>query len=87
MRALLERLGLHAEALGGRADQPDALLAVTRIGPVVIEVKRQETARPWAWIEQADDAARGLPAVVAFRRNRSRWHAIIDLEQLAELLR
>jgi hypothetical protein len=86
VRTLLAEAGLHVEALGGRTDQPDALLAATRIGVVIVEVKRQETARPWQWWQQATDSAHGLPTVVAFRRSRSRWLALVDLEQLAKLL-
>jgi hypothetical protein len=51
------------------------------------ESKRQETARPWLWWEQAStEAPPGTMPVVAFRRNRSPWLAIVDLEQLAALL-
>jgi Holliday junction resolvase len=64
---------------------------------VHIEVKRQETARPWAWIAQAEkdawaetEAGRHVFApllpVVAFRRNASSWYAIVPLEELARLL-
>jgi Holliday junction resolvase len=51
------------------------------------EVKRQETARVWAWWEQAtSEAEAGSMPVVHFRRNRSRWLAIVDAEHLADLL-
>lgn len=51
------------------------------------EVKRQETARPWAWYEQA--AAEAPPAfipVVHFRRNRSPWLVLLALDDLQDLL-
>lgn|GEM_PF-1925470 len=55
--------------------------------PAHVEVKRHETARPWAWWQQAsEETPQGLLTVVAFRRSRSRWLAMVDLEQLAELL-
>ena len=51
------------------------------------EVKRQETARPWLWYEQATaEAEPGALAVVHFRRNRSPWLALLAAERLAELL-
>lgn len=55
--------------------------------PAHVEVKRQEVARPWAWYEQAraeapDDS---LP-IVAFRRSRSPWLAIVPLEALAAIM-
>ncbi len=53
---------------------------------VHVEVKRQETARPWAWWEQAAREAGQDAPVVAFRRNRSAWLALVGLEDLAALL-
>lgn len=51
------------------------------------EVKRQETARPWAWFEQAQaEAPAGATPVVAFRRNRSPWLALLPLEELAAIV-
>lgn len=55
--------------------------------PAHLEVKRQETARPWLWFEQASsEAAEGELAVVAMRRNRSPWLALLELEALLDLL-
>lgn len=55
--------------------------------PAHIEVKRQETARPWQWWDQASgDAPAGVTPVVAFRRSRSPWLAIVPLEHLAALM-
>src|SRR5207253_3178036 len=52
-----------------------------------IESKRHETARPWAWYEQASsEAPAGAVPVVAFRRSRSPWLALIALDDLARLL-
>lgn len=87
VRALLERHGLQAQPLGGREDQPDQLLVLAAGTPIALEVKRQETARPWAWWEQATANAGTMTPAVAFRRNRSEWLAIVRLEDLAELLR
>ncbi len=60
---------------------------------VWLEAKRQETARIWPWLAQAELGARlseevtGEPfvPVVAFRRNRSRWYAALPLEDLIHL--
>lgn len=54
--------------------------------PAHVEVKRQETARPWQWFEQASsEAPAGVAPVVAFRRNGSQWLAIVELETLVDL--
>lgn len=51
------------------------------------EVKRQETARPWAWWEQAStEAPPGTIPVVHFRRNRSPWLTMLGLDALLSLL-
>lgn len=51
------------------------------------EVKRCETARPWTWYEQASsEAPAGAVPVVAFRRSRLQWLALLSLEDLARLL-
>jgi hypothetical protein len=51
------------------------------------EVKRQETARPWQWWAQASSEAEpGAVPVVAFRRSRSPWLAMLELGALARLL-
>jgi hypothetical protein len=55
--------------------------------PAHLEVKRQEVARPWLWFAQAvADAPAGVLPIVAFRRSRSPWLAIIGLAELAELM-
>lgn len=55
--------------------------------PAHLEVKRQETARPWPWFAQASsEAPAGVMPVVAFRRSHSPWLAIITLEELAQLM-
>jgi Holliday junction resolvase len=55
--------------------------------PAHVEVKRQETARPWLWWAQAAaEAPDGVLPLVAFRRNGSKWLAIVELEPLVALL-
>lgn len=52
------------------------------------EVKRQETARVWAWYEQArSEAPPGTIPVVTFRRNRSGWLALIAATDFALILK
>jgi hypothetical protein len=55
--------------------------------PFHVEVKRHEVARPWAWWAQAvEEAPPWHMPLVAFRRNRSRWLALTDLEELTRKL-
>lgn len=55
--------------------------------PVHVEVKRQEVARPWLWAEQAAvDAGDGARWLVAMRRSRSPWLAMLPLDDVVQLL-
>jgi hypothetical protein len=82
--------GFDVRGLEGEGDH-HIVTTVRREAPVGIalhsEVKRCETTRPWAWFEQASrEAPAGAVPVVAFRRSRSPWLALIALEDLARLL-
>jgi len=51
------------------------------------EIKRQERVCIWEWLQQAAEAARPTDTpIVAFRRNRSEWLAVLPLEDLLSLL-
>ena len=55
--------------------------------PCHVEVKRQERAQIWAWWAQAtSEAEEDVRPVLAFRRNRSEWLAVVRLDDLLELL-
>lgn len=52
------------------------------------EVKRVERLNVWSAYEQATrDAGPGEQPIVAMRRNRSPWLAVVDLGRLLEMLR
>jgi hypothetical protein len=83
--AIYTAAGLAVRGLEGAGDH---LVACGADGRLVLhsEAKRHETARPWAWWKQAsDEAPDGTLPVLAFRRNRSRWLAQLDLADLAAL--
>lgn len=51
------------------------------------EVKRVEAGNPYVWLQQAkDDAAAGSVPVVAHRRNREEWIAVVRLDDLLDLI-
>jgi|SRR4051794_11180923 Holliday junction resolvase len=55
--------------------------------PVHVEVKRQERLQLWQWWEQAvSEAPEDVSPVLAFRRNRSEWLAVVRLDDLIGLL-
>jgi hypothetical protein len=86
----LESGGDHLAVLHGlarlRTTEPwpeDARRSLT----IHSEVKRTETARPWAWWEQASaETPSGSLTIVAFRRSRSPWLALASLDALAGAL-
>lgn len=84
--AIYEELGAEVRGLEGIGDH--LIVVPGRLGPTLhSEVKRQETARPWLWWEQASaEAPPGTLALVHFRRSRSPWLALTDARELARLL-
>lgn len=85
-REVLETFMRHGFAVRGLEGSGDHLALIDGL-VVHVESKRQETARPWAWWEQASsETPPGALTVVAFRRSRSSWLALVSLEELvAEL--
>lgn len=80
---LLERHGFEVRGLEATGDH----LALGHGVVLHVETKRQEVARPWHWYAQAvDEAPNGTIPLVAFRRSRSPWLALVDLEALAAML-
>jgi Holliday junction resolvase len=60
---------------------------LTGLAGMHCEVKRQETLKLPAWLEQArEEAPEGAVPLVIFRRSREDWHAVIPLDALVELL-
>jgi hypothetical protein len=90
VRAVWESHGFTVKALEGLGDHMVGVMTVDSLGHpewLHSEVKRCETARPWAWMTQAEaEAPPGSVPVVSFRRSRSKWYAIIALDDLARLL-
>lgn len=81
--ALLRRYGYAVRGLEGTGD----FLALGAPSVLHVEVKRQEVARPWLWHEQAlTEAPPDTLPLVAFRRSRSRWLALAELEPLASIM-
>ena len=85
--AYLKLAGYEArrgQQFSGGKDSPDV---VTNIPGVHFEVKRVDSgASPYAWLEQAElDSGEKIP-VVAHRRNRKNWIAIIRMDDLLDLL-
>jgi hypothetical protein len=89
VRALWESHGFTVRGLEGEGDHVIVRPSSDLRGSLSLhsEVKRCETARPWAWMQQAAlEAPPFAVPVVAFRRNGSKWLALIQLDDLARLL-
>lgn len=100
VRALYETAGYEVRGLEAGGDHLAVLHGIMHLHgtldearphrrPLTIhsEVKRAETARPWAWWEQASaETPPGSLTIVAFRRSRSPWLALANLEALASAL-
>ena len=84
--AIYAARGLEVRGLEATGDH--LIVGASNAGPTIhSEVKRQETARVWAWWQQASsEAPAGTVPAVHFRRNRSRWLVMLDAETFAGLL-
>lgn len=83
MLELLEARGFTVRGLEASGDHLALGYGVT----LHVETKRQEVARPWLWHEQAStEAPEGTVPLVAFRRSRAPWLALLELDVLLELL-
>lgn len=82
--AIFQAAGLAVRGLEGQGDH----LIVCADGMTLhSEVKRQETARVWEWMRQAEaEAPQGVVPLVSFRRNRGRWYGMLALDDLAAIL-
>lgn len=77
--ALLRLHGFTVRGLEGQGDWLAFGFGLT----FHVETKRQEVARPWLWGEQAiREAPAGTIPLVAMRRNRSPWYALVPLSEL-----
>jgi Holliday junction resolvase len=75
----------RGQQFSGSPDSPDV---VTDIPGVHFEVKRVEKGSIYPWLAQAkaDAGTSGKVAVVAHRRNKEPWIAIMPMSDLMELL-
>lgn len=82
---MFREAGLEVRGLEAAGDW---LCVRTNAAPVHVEVKRAERLKLPEWLRQAatEAPADALP-VVAFRQNHGRWHAVLELAELVELLR
>lgn len=70
----------------GSSDSPDVVCE--ELSAYHFEVKRKEAGNPYHWLKQAkEDAGEGKIPIVAHRRNGKQWMAILDMDQLVEILR
>lgn len=84
--AMYEALGFEVRGLEGAGDH---LIVCDLASELVLhsEVKRHETARPWAWDAQAEaEAPAGTLPVVHFRRSRSPWLVQLRAERFVTVL-
>lgn len=73
----------RGQQYSGGGDSPD----VVGVDGAHIECKRTEHCKPYDFVAQArnDSAGTGRLPIVAFRRNRGEWLAILDLGEMIDL--
>lgn len=84
----LKERGIKArrgQQFSGSPDSPDV---VTELVEFHFEVKRTEHGNPYKWLSQAKtDAKATQTPIVAHRRNRDGWIAILDMNDLINLIK
>jgi hypothetical protein len=88
LAAWLRERGISArrgQQFHGGGDSPDV---VADLPGVHLECKRVEAGNPYVWLAQAvSDAGPNQIPIVAHRRNRQGWIAVLRLDDLLGLLR
>lgn len=86
--SFLRERGVEArrgQQFSGGTDSPDV---VTSFPHVHFECKRVQAGNPYDWLAQAQrDGGEGKLHVVAHKRNRHEWIAVMPLDQLIELMK
>jgi hypothetical protein len=80
VQRLFAKLGITLDKLAAQGDR----IWRTESGVTIrVEVKRQERARLWEWIEQAEaETPDGMVPVVVFRKSGGEWYAVLSLADL-----
>ena len=60
--------------------------AARRLFPFSVECKNQEKLNIWGALEQAEDNSGNHTPLVIFKRNRSKTYAVLEFEELLQLL-
>ena len=74
----------RGQQFAGGTDSPDVIC--TTLTDVHFEVKRVEAGNPYKWMEQAVRDAKHKKPVVAHRKNKKEWLAIVPMEFMLDLL-
>jgi hypothetical protein len=60
--------------------------AARRLFPFSVECKNQEKLNIWSALEQAEENSGDHSPLVIFKRNRSKTYAVLEFEELLQLL-
>lgn len=84
VQRLFQSLGIDLDKLAGQGDR----VWYARDGAAIrLEVKRQERARLWEWIDQAErETPWMMTPCVAFRKRGAEWYAVLPLADLVRLI-
>lgn len=84
VQRLFQSLGIDLDKLAGQGDR---VWYVRNGESIRLEVKRQERARLWEWITQAErETPDAMTPCVAFRKSRGEWYAVLPLADLVRLV-
>lgn len=83
----LEDFGVEATRGQQHSGSPDSPDVKTNMRGVHFEVKRTERTDLYGWLTQAvNDSKGGAVPIVAHRKSREKWLAVLDMDDLMKLL-
>jgi Holliday junction resolvase len=74
----------RGQQYAGGTDSPDVICA--ELDGIHFEVKRTEAGNPYNWLDQATADAGNLYPVVAHRRNKRDWIAVLRMDDFLRLV-
>ena len=83
----LEPDDVKSAIMGDSGEDIQLSPAARKLIPYSIECKNQEKLNIWSSLEQAEGNSKESTPVLIFKRNRSKTYAVIEFEEIVELIK
>ena len=82
----LEPDDIRSQIMGMSGEDIVLSPAARKVFPFSVECKNQEKLNIWSALEQAEENSGNHAPLVIFKRNRSKTYAVLEFEELLQLL-